>query len=118
MFPSPLEYLKHIYDEMCYLEEISQEISHEDFSKSAMYQRAFARSLEIIGEAAKHLDKTFREKYSAVPWSYMAKMRDKLIHHYFGIDYEMVWLTIVEDIPELKSTVQKILNSEGAQQGD
>lgn len=113
---SPLEYLKHIYDELCYLEKARQGITSEEFFKNPTYQRAFARSFEIIGEATKQLDKTFREKHSTIPWSYMAKMRDKLIHHYFGIDYELVWLTVVQDIPELKNSVQEILKSKAAQQ--
>lgn len=64
---SPLEYLRHIYDELSYLEETKLGITSEDFSKSSTYQRAFARSFEIIGEAAKQLDPEFREKYPAVP---------------------------------------------------
>lgn len=55
MSPLPLEFLKHIYDELCYLEEVSQQISNEEFSINATYQRAFARSFEIIGEATKQL---------------------------------------------------------------
>ena len=105
----PLEYLKHILDELCYLEETSQMISEEEFSKNATYQRAFARSFEIIGEATKQLNEEFRKRHSKLPWSYMAKMRDKLIHHYFGIDYQMVWRTVLEDVPELKASVRTII---------
>ena len=111
MSPSPLEYLKHIFDKLCYLEETSRQISEEEFCKSATYQRAFARSFEIIGEATKQLDKAFREKHSTLPWSYMAKMRNKLIHHYFGIDHELIWNTVQQDIPELKNSVQKLLQN-------
>ena len=106
----PLEYLKHILDELCYLEETSQMISDEEFSRDATYQRAFARIFEIIGEATKQLKEEFREQHPKIPWSYMAKMRDKLIHHYFGIDYQMVWRTVVEDVPELKMSVQRIVD--------
>lgn len=117
MSPSPLEYLKHIYDELCYLLETSEQMSAEQFSQSATHQRAFARSFEIIGEATKHLDTAFRDKYSKIPWSYMAKMRDKLIHHYFGVDYEMVWLMVVEEIPDLKKSIHAILKNEDSQSG-
>lgn len=115
MPPSPLEYLRHIFDELAYLEDTSRQISEEEFRNSPTYPRAFARSFEIIGEATKQLDKPFREKHSTLPWAYMAKMRDKLIHHYFGIDYEMVWLTVVEDISELKRSVQALLQQMEAQ---
>mgnify|MGYP006275348891 CR=1 FL=1 len=114
----PLEYLKHILDELCYLEETSQIISEEEFSKDATYQRAFARSFEIIGEATKQLNEEFRRRDPKIPWSYMAKMRDKLIHHYFGIDYQMVWRTVVEDVPELKASVQMIVEEAQPGEGD
>ncbi|MCC5838551.1 MAG: DUF86 domain-containing protein [Opitutales bacterium] len=105
----PLEFLKHIHDELCYLDETSRMISHEEFSRNATYQRAFARSFEIIGGATKQLDDEFRKQPPKILWSYMAKMRDKLIHHYFGIDYQMVWHTVEEDVPELKASVRQIL---------
>jgi len=77
-----LEYLKHILDELCYLEETSQMISEEDLSKDPTYQRAFARSFEIIGEATKQVNEEFRKRHSKIPWSYMAKMRDKLMRQF------------------------------------
>lgn len=86
----PLEYLRHIRDELFYLSTTSLPLTEKDFSCDPTLQRAFVRSLEIIGEATKQLDKDFQEKYSNVPWSRMAQLRDKLIHHYFGIDYELM----------------------------
>jgi len=54
-------------------------------------KRAFVRSIEIIGEAVKKIPSDFKQKYSHIEWRTMAGMRDKLIHDYFGIDYEIVW---------------------------
>ena len=71
--------------------------------------RTFVRSLEIIGEAVKHLLAEFREKYPEIPWKDIAGIRDKLIHEYFGVDYLIVWKTIRERIPELKKFVERIL---------
>jgi len=70
---------------------------------------SICQEFEIIGEATKQLNEEFRKRHSKIPWSYMAKMRDKLIHHYFGIDYQMVWRTVVEDVPELKASVRTIV---------
>jgi uncharacterized protein with HEPN domain len=109
MSRSPLEYLKHIYDELLYLDQTSRAISSEEFSANPTYQKAFSRSLEIIGEATKQLSPEFCESHREIPWSYMAKMRDKLIHHYLGVDYEMIWQTVVEDIPQLRDSVNKII---------
>ncbi|WP_242492510.1 HepT-like ribonuclease domain-containing protein [Methanolobus psychrotolerans] len=55
--------------------------------------------MEIIGEAAKNVPEDIRLKYPAVPWKDLAGIRDKLIHAYFGVDIEVVWLSVKEGIP-------------------
>jgi len=109
MSPSPREYLQHIQEELEYLQETRRRISKEGFSQDPTYQRAFARSLEIIGEATKKLAKEFTVMHSDIPWSDMAKLRDKLIHHYFGIDYELVWSIVDEEIPNLKPKIAALI---------
>jgi uncharacterized protein with HEPN domain len=64
-----------------------------------------------MGEAAKNIPDSVREKYPDIPWKDMAGMRDKMIHHYFGVDYNVVWKTISEDIPLIKPIIQEILNN-------
>ena len=105
----PLEYLKHILDELCYLDETRRMISDEEFSKDATYQRAFTRSLEIIGEAVKNLPEELFEKYPEVEWRKMAATRNRLIHRYFSVDIELVWDIVVSKIPELKKQIEKII---------
>lgn len=73
-------------------------------------QDGVIRQLEIIGEAVRHLSNSLRIKYPHVPWRDIAGTRDKLIHDYFGIDLEKVWVMVQEDIPTLKIEVEKILN--------
>ena len=62
---------------------------------------AVIRSLEVVGEAAKRIPDEFRIKYPDVPWKKMTAMRDKLIHHYTGVDLEIVWIVITEEITPL-----------------
>lgn len=82
----PEEYLRHILDETKYLITSSKYISESRFIHDPTLQRAYSRSLEIIGEAAKNLPKEFVEKHQDIDWKSIAGMRDRLIHHYFGVD--------------------------------
>jgi len=72
-------------------------------------KRAITRALEIIGEATKNLNLDFRMKYNSVPWNYMAKLRDKIIHHYQGVDYETIWNIITQEMPELHFQIEQII---------
>jgi uncharacterized protein with HEPN domain len=87
---SYIEYLCHIHDEIEFLLDKSQALNEEDFLRDEVLKRAFVRSLEIIGEAVKMLPLDFRQRYPQTNWRALAGTRDKLIHHYFGIDYEIV----------------------------
>lgn len=65
--------------------------------------------MEIIGEAAKNLPEDFRQKHSQVEWKAMAGMRDRLIHGYFGVDYEIVWDVVQKEIASLKKEIEELL---------
>jgi len=109
MSKQPEEYLRHILKEVDYLLVETKGLTIVDFLKDETKMRAFARSLEIIGEAAKQVDQTYREKYPDVDWKAMSGMRDRLIHHYFGVDYEIVWDVVGNEIPKLKNQIEQIL---------
>lgn len=106
-----LEYLKHIRDECLYLVEKSEGLTYEKFLDDDTLKRAFVRSLEIIGEAAKKISMGFRQKHPGVNWKEMAGMRDVLIHGYFGINYNIVWDVVVNHIPRLLSEINEIIDS-------
>ena len=71
---------------------------------------AVLRSIEVMGEATKRIPQPFREKYPDIPWKKMAGIRDKLIHEYFGVDLEIVWSLIKEELPLVKPGVQKVMD--------
>ena len=109
MSRSVREYLRHIRDEISYLESESTGINKDEFLGDETHKRAFIRSIEIIGEAAKHIPEGMRDEYPQIQWRAIAGMRDRLIHSYFGIDYDIVWDVLINHIPVLADTIEAIL---------
>jgi len=112
MSRSPLEYLRHILDEADYLVSSTGALTREQFLADETAKRAFARSVEVVGEAAKHVSQELRDRYPDVEWRAMAAMRDKVIHQYFGADYEIVWDVALNKIPLLRRQMIHILQAE------
>jgi len=111
MFHSMREYLQHIQDETTYLLHVTTDLKKIDFIRDETLKRACVRSLEIIGEASKKLPLEFKETQPAIEWRAIAGMRDRLIHAYFGVDYELVWDVLIHKIPVLHQVVTQYLKN-------
>ena len=102
-------FCKHIRDECKFLVDYIKQSSFEEFISSEINKRAAVRSIEIIGDASKKISEQTRTLYNEIEWVDLAKMRDVLVHQYFGIDYEIVWDVIFRKIPELLLKVDIII---------
>lgn len=112
MSPSGREYLHHILDEATYLLAHSRGIDKGTFLQDATLKRAFVRSIEIIGEAAKQVADPVKQGTPHIEWRAIAGMRDRLIHSYFGVDYDIVWDLVINRVPTLAHEIRQLLDRE------
>lgn len=108
-------FIKDILQSIKAIEEFAKDMPLDKFIADDKTSSAVIRKLEIIGEAAKHIPENIKKKYPKIPWKEMAGMRDKLIHFYFGIDYNLVWQTIKKRLPELKKELLSISTDKSMQ---
>jgi uncharacterized protein with HEPN domain len=113
MKPEDPAYLHHMLEAIIHIENFSKDISSASNLKDHPLERAgIERMLTIIGEAAKNISPQLRKEFPDIPWKATAGMRDKIMHHYFGVDYEAVFETIRVDLPALKQGISAILSEE------
>ena len=104
-------YLRHILDAIAKTQVYLATVDEVSFHANSLVQDGVIRQIEIIGEATKRLSSELRQKHADIPWEDIAGMRDKLIHNYFGVDLDKVWVTAKEELPVLKEAVEKILSN-------
>ncbi len=97
-----LVYIEHIQSSVNRIQSYTSGLNLDLFLENHMVQDAIVRQLEVIGEATKRISQDFRDQHQDIPWKDMAAMRDKLIHHYMGVDLISVWGVISEVLPDLK----------------
>lgn len=102
-------FLKHIVDELDFIIKECKNLDFTELVENAVLKRAIARSLEIIGEAVKNISKDFKNEHTEIDWKKVTGLRDKLIHQYFGIDWNIVWDVIENKIPELREKIAKLI---------
>ncbi|HLC14908.1 MAG TPA: DUF86 domain-containing protein [Thermodesulfovibrionia bacterium] len=106
------DFLAHIREAMKRTASYTEQMTYEEFLEDIKTQDAVIRNIEIIGEAIKNLSEALRSRYTEIPWKNMAGMRDKLIHHYFGVNFSIVWKVAKEELPKIINHIEKIIEIE------
>ncbi len=108
------DFLLYLEDISIRIEKISEYIDGMDFKAFTQDDKtvsACIREIEVIGEASKQIPKSITDRFDELPWSLMAKMRDKLIHWYFEVDEEIVWKVAKYKLPKIKIQVDEIIKN-------
>ncbi len=103
--------LQHIYDAIIEIESYIIDIDSNKFSENSMMKFACVKQMEIIGEASNHISDEIKSKFSDIEWEQIIGMRNVFVHEYFGVDENLVWEIINNDLPELKGKIVFILES-------
>ena len=110
-------YLDDILEAIRKIEKYVEGMDFEQFRKDEKTGDAVIRNFSVIGEAVKHIPPIIRKKHPDIPWKIIAGMRDKLVHEYFGIRYDVVWETIELRLTSFKVAVMKILDQMDKEMG-
>ena len=108
-----LAFIEHILDSIDAIGRFSKGMSRKELNSSRLKQSAIVREIEVIGEAVKNISPTLKNKHKEIEWKEIVGTRDKMIHHYFGVDLDIVWSIININLPELKKKILKIRESLG-----
>jgi len=107
-----IDYLRDMHDNAIRAMKFAEGLNFTDFSKDEKTIYAVIRAVEIIGEATRNIPDEVCTKYPEIPWREASNMRNKLVHRYFGINLEVVWQTLNEDLPMLAKALEEILRRE------
>jgi uncharacterized protein with HEPN domain len=111
MTPRHVEvYLPDILEAIAAAQQFTAGMDFETFEADQKTVFAVTRAIEIVGEATKNIPPTLRDQYRHIPWKSIAGMRDKVIHQFFGVNLQVLWDTVPQDLPTLQPNIAQMLN--------
>lgn len=108
---SDAEFLTDIQEAIKRVERYARGVEYEQFLRDTKTQDAVIRNLEVIGEAVKGLSTDFKTRHEQIQWKKLAGLRDKVIHHYFGVNWDIVWDVVRHKLPELRAQLDQLPRS-------
>lgn len=100
--------IKDILNCIEHIQTYTTNLSFDDFSSNFMAAEACLYNIQIIGEAVSKLPENIKQNQPGIPWVLIKGMRNRLIHEYFGTDLPVVWNVITNELPQLKTNLEKI----------
>ncbi|MCX6789419.1 MAG: DUF86 domain-containing protein [Candidatus Gribaldobacteria bacterium] len=116
MKKDPKIFLSHILESIEAINSYTGKLTKKEFAENGLAQDAVICRIQVIGEAVKNLPAGLRREYKHILWSKATGMRDVMVHDYFGIDKDIVWKTIKEDLPTFQKEIQKVYKELGGQE--
>ena len=107
------DYLYDIWEAMDRITTYIGDLGYDQFMRDKKTQDAVVRNLQVMGDATQKLSRQLRETYPRLPWREIAGMRDKVVHEYFGINYDIVWTVADQEMPVLLPQIGAIVEQEG-----
>jgi len=108
------DFLNHILEAIRRIDHYTTNIDEIEFLNNELIQDAVIRNIEILGEAARNIDRNhsdFSETHSEIPWRDIYQMRNQVSHGYFAVDLEIIWNTLQRDLPELKQQIERLVST-------
>lgn len=110
--PDDLVRLRHLRDAAEKAVAFSAGKTRGSLDDDELLRLALTKLVEIVGEAAKQVTEATRKEHPSVPWTAAGRMRDRLIHHYFDIDLDVLWATVQRDLPDLLAALGDVTEVE------
>lgn len=107
-----IEILSDIKEAITRIKKYVENLNYDQFLKDIKTQDAIVRNFEIIGEAVKLLPDDLKKQHFSIPWNKIAGIRDRLIHQYFGVNFEIIWSIIEEELTDFQTNIEKLLTKE------
>ncbi len=104
------DYLQDIIDNCDRAASFVEDVSLEQFQENPEKVYAVVRAVEIVGEAARHIPKSLRDKYPAIPWSKATGIRDRVVHNYFEVALQITFKNVHQELPPLRRAIQAMLD--------
>lgn len=108
---SDIERLYHIIDAINSIEDFTKDIDYDSYINDFKLRLALVKLLEIIGEASNGISEETQKNFTDIEWIILKSIRNILVHEYFGIDYDIIWDSIKNNIPDLKEKINRIISN-------